>query len=336
MNRWTIEKINSWWDQQPWLMGANYVPSDAVNNIEMWRRETFNPSLIRQELGWAADVGMNTLRVFLSYAVWAHEGQQFLDTFEEFLQIAHECGHKVLPILFDDCAFDGGADPVYGPQPDPIPGVHNSRWVPSPGQAIQDDPAQTAACKAYLDAVIGAHRTDERIIAWDLFNEPGNTNRKINSLPLVIHAFQWARALNPAQPLTSGMWTFPDDLLPMNSIIAGLSDVISLHTYRNHEKTRALVEAAKANSGRPVWITEWLFRPRGDTIFENLPYFKEQKVGVWQWGLVQGRTQTHLDWSTWQIPNPSPDVWQHDLLYPDGTPYDPDEVALMRRLTGRK
>ncbi|MBE5787766.1 MAG: 1,4-beta-xylanase [Clostridiales bacterium] len=335
MQRWTKDAINAWWESQPWLVGANYVPSNAVNNVEMWKKDTFSPDLIRKELNWARELGMNTMRVFLSYTVWKAEGDAFLSTFDQFLSIAQACGMKILPILFDDCAFDGGADPFYGPQPDPVPGVHNSRWVPSPGARVQDDPAMAASCREYVDAVIGAHRTDERILAWDLFNEPGNSGRKLQSLPLMVHAFSWARSHDPIQPMCCSIWRMDEDWLGMNRVMAELSDVINLHCYANTEYTKQVIEHAAAASGRPIFVTEWLHRPAGNDPMQLWPYFKEKKIGAWQWGLVQGRTQTHLSWETMNggEKDDSPALWQHDLLLPDGRPYREEETALLKRLT---
>ena len=241
MKRWTAEKANAWYEKQPWLMGCNFVPSTAVNDVEMWSRDTFDPDTIRRELGWAHDAGMNTVRVFLSYTVWKAEGQVFLNHFDDFLQMAAENGMLVMPILFDDCAFDGGVDPVYGPQPAPVPGVHNSRWVPSPGFAVADDPEQTASCKAYVDAVVGAHKDDDRIVAWDLYNEPGNTGRKLLCLPLLVNAFAWARAWEPTQPLCCGLWAYTEEWKGLNRMMLELSDVINLHAYTPLEETKGLV-----------------------------------------------------------------------------------------------
>ena len=332
MERWSKEKANAWWQAQKWQMGANYVPSNAVNDLEQWRNETFSPEIIRRELTWAAQVGMNTLRVFLSYAVWKAEGQTFLDNFETFLSIAHSCGHRVMPILFDDCAFDYGADPVYGPQPDPDFNRHNGRWVPSPGFAASDDPAERPSLKAYVQAVILAHRNDSRILAWDLYNEPGNTNRKLACLPLLVETFRWARECDPVQPLSSGLYHYDEDWLGLNTVIAQLSDIINLHGYSSAEETISRVEAARKASGRPVIVTEWLHRPNGNTIHALLPWFKEHRIFVWQWGLVNGRTQTWLNWDITKNENNTTEPWQHDLLRADGTPYDVTEVELMRSL----
>jgi len=82
-------------------------------------------------------------------------------------------------------------------------------------------------------------------------------------------------------------------------------------------------------------VTEWLHRPNGNTIKDLLPWMKEEKIGAWQWGMIQGKTQTNLSWNTMGetgIPDANPALWQHDILYPDGTPYREEEVALYKKL----
>ncbi len=335
MERWSREKAAAWMAAQPWPVGANFLPSDAVNDIAMWMDATFSPDLIRRELGWAAQTGMNTVRVFLAYTVWEHEPQAFPANLDRFLDITAGQGIRVMPVLFDDCAFDRGADPVYGPQPEPKKGVHNGRWVPSPGAAAQDDPARAVSLAAYVDTVVGAHRDDPRILAWDLFNEPGNGGRGLASLPLLVTAFRRARAQNPSQPLTAAVWDHAPEQAGMNRVIADLSDIVSLHAYGSPEETRRLVLEAEAAYGRPVFVTEWMNRVTGNTYEALLPFFRERKTGIWQWGLVNGKTQTHLTWDSWKTPEREPEVWFHDLLRRDGTPFDPEEVRLIRSLTGR-
>lgn len=350
MKRWTAEKANAWYAKQPWLVGANYVPSTAVNDVEMWRRETFDPETIRKELGYAKAIGMNTVRVFLSYTVWKAEGQEFLDHFEEFLQIAAQNGISVTPILFDDCAFDGGKDPVYGPQPDPEPGMANGRWVPSPGYATADDPSQAVSLKEYVDAVISVHKDDERILMWDLYNEPGNrvgaqedTELRLPSLPLLVNVFAWARALEPVHPLSAGVWTpgWPG-WEAFNRIILELSDIVNMHSYSDLAYTRRIIEEAQAEN-RPIVMTEWLCRTLNCGVLTHLPYFKEQNVGSYMWSLVRGRTQTWINGMLWQDgavlgakkggDMAEQTVWHQDLLYEDGTPFDPAETELIKELT---
>lgn len=334
MKKWSEESIKKWWDAQKWQVGTNFFTSNAVNDIEMWMDATYDPERIRQDLSMLDWAGLNSVRVFLSYVVWKNEGSVFEKNFDNFLQIAADAGFTVVPILFDDCAFDNGSDPVYGPQPEPIYGVHNSRWVPSPGFAIQDDPNQLEACKDYVDAMVGAHSKDSRILFWDLYNEPGNTGRCEKCLPLLVKAFEWARAHDPIQPITSGAWNFEESFVNVNSTLFELSDIISIHTYSPIEVTRQRVEMAKRYN-RPVLVTEWLHRPLNNTYETHLPYFHQEKIGIWQGGAIQGRIQTHLNWDTMGkdgIPDPNPDLWQHDILYPDGTPYRQGEIDLIRSL----
>ena len=78
-SRWTEEKARTWYEQQPWLVGSNYIPSDAINELEMWQASTFNPTQIDKELGWAEDMGMNTMRVFLHDLVWQEDPTGFKD-----------------------------------------------------------------------------------------------------------------------------------------------------------------------------------------------------------------------------------------------------------------
>ena len=335
MQRWTAEEAQAWWAKQKWPIGINYVTSDAVNDVEMWMDATFHPALIEGELKLAAQLGLNSVRVFLSYAVWKHEREVFLQNFEAFLALAEKAGLSVMPILFDDCAFDFGKEPEYGPQPDPVPGVHNSRWVPSPGFRTQDDPEELAALEEYVRAVIGPHRADPRILVWDLYNEPGNSSRRDKALPLLKKAFEWARSCSPVQPLTAGVWKFTGNEA-VERWCAENSDVISLHAYTPYERTCELIAQYKEQN-RPLLITEWMHRPAGNTILTHLPLFHREKIGAWQWGMLQGKTQTNLSWSTMNggTPDPDPALWQHDLLRPDGTPYDPAETDLIAELSSR-
>lgn len=347
MERWTNQAANEWWQQQKWPLGINYVTSDAVNNVEMWMDATFNESLIKKELGMARKIGFNSVRVFLSYTVWANEGDRFLENFEKFLVLADHADISVMPVLFDDCAFDDGKDPVYGPQPEPIYGVHNSRWVPSPGAEVQDDPAQTDSLKAYVQTVIGTHKDDKRILVWDLYNEPGNgkpgeikpghRKRLDKALPLLKNTFEWARACFPTQPLTAAPWLYSESNRVVEEYCLSQSDVISFHSYHRIDRTLELIsEFAKEN--RPMMVTEWLNRIGGNTIESHLPVFCEKKIGAWQWGMIQGRTQANLSSSTVRggAPDPDPVLWQHDILYSDGRAYREEELVIIHNLSEKR
>ena len=116
-----------------------------------------------------------------------------------------------------------------GKQPRPVPGVHNSGWVQSPGCANVNDPARWGRLEKYVKEVITTFRDDKRILLWDLYNEPGNPKRGCKSLPLLRKVFEWARTVNPCQPLTSCLeWRTPEE---MRHFLLENCDVITFHSY---------------------------------------------------------------------------------------------------------
>jgi hypothetical protein len=344
---WPPERAAAWAREHPWLVGCNYIPSTAINQLEMWQAETFDPATIDRELGWAEGLGFNSVRVFLHDLLWEQDAPGFLARMDQFLAIAdrHKIGVVFVP-------FDAVWDPAprLGKQREPKPGLHNSGWVQSPGAKVLADPARQDALKPYVAGVVGRFRDDRRIHAWDLFNEPDNTNRSSYgrlepankpelSLALLRKTFAWARAVGPSQPLTAGVWqgrlTDPDRLSPINRYMLTQSDVISFHNYRPLAELKRDVEALK-RYGRPLLCTEYMARPAGSTFDPVLPYLKEQGVGAYNWGFVAGKSQTIYPWDSWQKPYAAePPVWFHDIFRPDGTPYIAAEVAFIRKVTGR-
>ncbi|HEX5915975.1 MAG TPA: hypothetical protein VFY54_22950, partial [Rubrobacter sp.] len=131
----------------------------------MWQADTFDPETIDRELGWAADLGFNSMRVFLHDLLWA-DSEALLGRVEQFLEVAES--HDIGAVLV---LFDGVWDPKPKPgkQREPRPHVHNSRWVQSPGAEILGDPGRHDELEPYVSGVIERFRSDARIHAWDLF-----------------------------------------------------------------------------------------------------------------------------------------------------------------------
>ncbi len=323
MHTWSSEKANAWYEQIKWQVGLNFVPSNAINPTDMWQKETYDEETIRREMAFAARAGYTSLRVFLPFIVWESEGEAFLQRFDAFLSIAAENGMTVMPVLFDDCAFDDGKDPVLGKQPDPIPWVLNGRWTPCPGFTIADDPTRQADLRAYVHAVVTRYREDPRILVWDLYNEPGNFKRSYKALPLLVNAFRWARECGPVQPLTAAPFLW-DNRDALTRAMVELSDVVSFHTYVPPEQTAEFV-AFLAEQNKPLLCTEWLNRGAANTFFNHLPYFAQNRISCWNWGCVAGKTLTHAN-------KKEPAVWLQDVFHPDGTPFDPAEMALLREM----
>jgi hypothetical protein len=321
---WSPEKAWKWYKSLSPIRGCNYLPRTAVNDTEMWQSKTFDPKTIDQELGWAKEAGYNSLRVFLQYLVWEHDPDGLKKRIDEFLALANKHGLTVTFVLFDDCAF-AGREPYLGKQEDPVPGVHNSGWVPSPGHNRVIDKRYWPKLKDYVTDLVGSYGKDPRVLAWDLYNEPGNSGMGEKSVPLVEAAFNWARLARPSQPLTVGVWERNSS---MSRPIMELSDIVSFHGYGPPDDMMAIIEICR-KVGRPVVCTEWLRRQVGCTFAAILPVFAKYNIGWYNWGLVAGRTQTYMSWGS-KKGDPMPKVWQHDIFHPDGTPYDPAEINLIR------
>jgi hypothetical protein len=347
--RWTEAHANAWYAQQPWPVGANFLPSTAINELEMWQAESFDPVTIDRELGWAEGIGMNTMRVFLHNLVWEQDPTGFDKRIDAFLTIAAR--HHIRPVfvIFDSC-WD--PNPKLGPQHPPIPGVHNSGWVQAPGTAILEDQAQHPRMEKYVKGVVGAFANDPRILAWDLWNEPDNGNdssyakgdpRNKNEIIIALlpQVFAWARSAKPTQPLTSGLWhgdwTSLATMPPLARIQIEQSDVVSFHNYGWPEDFEAHVKMLQ-QFHRPLICTEYMARGAGSTFDTVLPIAHQYRVGAINWGLVVGKSQTNLPWDSWQRPYVSdqPTIWFHDVFHPDGTPYRQREVEIIRNLTSAK
>src|SRR6266567_2754435 len=345
-DRWTEERANAWYGKQVWPVGANFLPSTAINELEMWQADTFDAPTIDHELGWAEGIGMNTMRVFLHNLVWEQDPEGFDKRIDTFLAIAAR--HHIRPIfvLFDSC-WD--PNPKLGPQHPPIPGVHNSGWVQAPGAKILADPTQFPRLERYVKGVVGAFAKDERVLAWDVWNEPdnGNDSSYVNGetktktdiiLGLLPQVFAWARSAHPQQPLTSGIWrgdwTTMATMLPMARVQMEQSDVISFHNYGWPEDFEAHVKMLE-QFHRPLLCTEYMARGAGSTFDTVLPIAKQHHVAAINWGLVVGKSQTNLPWDSWQRPyvRDQPTIWFHDVFHADGTPYRQREAELIRGLT---
>jgi hypothetical protein len=346
-SRWTPEQATAWYATQPWLVGCNYTPRTAINQLEMWQADTWDPKTIDQELGWAHELGFTSVRVFLHDLVWKNDRKGLLKRMDEFLALADKHKIGVMFVLFDS-VWD--PSPKAGKQRAPKPHVHNSGWVQSPGQDVLKDPARQDELKAYVQDVIGRFRNDRRIQVWDVFNEPDNLvpqykdvllSNKVEMAALLLRkTFVWAREVNPTQPLTSGVWigNWGDEakLSPTERCQLDESDVISFHTYDPLNGAEKCVQNLKRYQ-RPLLCTEYMARPRGSTFDPVLGSFKKQKVGAYCWGFVDGKTQTIYPWDSWDKKyTAEPQPWFHDILRGNGTAYDQKEVDYIRSLTKPK
>ena len=344
--RWSEERANAWYEHRPWLVGCNFIPSTAINQLEMWQAESFDPATIDRELGWAEGLGFTSVRVFLQNLLWEQDSSGFLQRMDRFLSIAQKHHIGVMFVLFDSC-WD--PDPKLGPQRAPKPFTHNSGWVQAPGREFMANPARLDELKTYVQGVVGRFKNDSRIDFWDVYNEPDNlndpayiklepTNKVHSAMILLQKTFVWAREMSPSQPLSSapwlGPWADPDKLRPMERLQLEQSDIITFHNYDGLDKLKPCVENLRRYH-RPIICSEYMARPVGSTFDPNLRYLKEQHVGAYNWGFVSGKTQTIFPWDSWKKAyTHEPPVWFHDIFRADGTPYKTQEVEFIRSLTG--
>ncbi|MGH7652410.1 MAG: 1,4-beta-xylanase [Gemmatimonadaceae bacterium] len=343
--RWTPQHARAWADSTGWLVGSNFAPSTAINQLEMWQATTFDTTTINRELGWAESLGMNTMRVFLHNLLWQQDSSGFLNRMDQFLTIAQR--HHIRPMFV---LFDAVWDPLphLGKQRAPIPHLHNSGWVQAPGAAILSDTMRYDELRGYVQGVVGRFAKDRRVVAWDIFNEPDNTNRPAYiayepidkpalTLILMRKAFAWAREEHPSQPLTAAPWlgdyVDPSRMRPATKFMLDNSDVVTFHSYDDSATVEKLITALE-RYGRPIICSEYMARPRGSTFQSILPIFARRHVGAINWGFVSGKTQTIYPWDSWTDEyTAEPKVWFHDIFHRDGTPYDSAEVRLIRSLT---
>lgn len=335
MERWNIEQANQWAEKHPFYFGANFTPSTAINQLEMWQKETFDPETIARELGFAEKIGMNIMRVYLHDLLWENDKEGFIKRIDQYLSIADSKGIKTMFVIFDDC-WNG--DFSLGPQPEPKPSTHNSGWLQSPGHAIVENPEQWPRLEHYVKELLERFKKDNRIALWDLYNEPGNgtdgddtddARRKNRSVPLLQAVFEWARSVEGlSQPLTVAHWHKNEEV---NRCIVANSDIVSFHCYKSPEEgLQMMIDNLKLQQ-RPMICSEYMARGSGSTFASCLPILKRHCSGAINWGLVTGKTQTKYPWG-WNAEKGIPPIWFHDIFNPDGSFLYPDEESTIMEI----
>ena len=349
--RWSVEKAQAWYDEQPWLVGCNYIPATAINQLEMWQKDTFDPETIDKELGWAKDLGFNTLRVYLHDLVWEQDPEGLYDRMDTFLNICKKYGIKVLFVFFDDCHRP---DPVIGEQPPCVKGFHNSGWAKSPARDLviryhdgQATDQEKKRLKDYVQKTMDHFKDDKRVLVWELYNEPGRSAED-KSIPLLMDAWRWAREINPSQPVCSSAEGSKGEVFI--DIARANSDVISFHCYNDSLLEGTIQEYVKI--GRPALCTEYMARPHS-TFQRALPILKKYHIAAYNWGFVSGKTGTIWPWSSKKGKDvyelrkhkehtvqpgelfPEPEIWFHDIYRIDGTPYSQTEIDFIKKMTGK-
>lgn len=327
---WTTEQANNWYENWGWLVGANFSPSTAINQLEMWQAESFDSETIDRELGYAGDIGFNSMRVYLHHLAWEQDAEGFKNRIKEYLDIAAKYGISTLFVFFDDC---WNSKYQAGKQPEPKLGIHNSGWLQDPGELIYSDPSLIETLETYVKDILTTFANDKRIVLWDLYNEPGNSGHGNKSLPLLEKVFQWGREVNPSQPLSVGVWNW--GLSELTDFQINNSDVITYHNYGDSDDHKNYIAEIRKHTSKPLLCTEYMARTRNSCFQNILPILKENNIAAYNWGLVDGKTNTKYEWETPISDGSEPKLWFHEVFRKDGTPYKQEEVDLIKKLTGK-
>lgn len=326
--KWNIEKAHQWSAQRGWLRGCNFIPSTAINQLEMWQGETFDTLTINRELGWAEQLGFNVMRVFLHHIAWEQDPEGFKDRMEKYLEISSRHDIQTMFVFFDDC---WNYNAKSGKQPSPKPGIHNSGWVQDPGQKGSSDTVLFPELELYVKDIMNHFAHDKRVVMWDLYNEPGNTSKADSvSIVLLKKVFQWARETKALQPLTSGIWNF--NLKQITAFQLANSDIISYHCYGDSLSHKKMIDTL-LQFNRPLICSEYMARPLKSTFQTILPLLKSNNIGAINWGFVSGKTNTIYGWNdSTHMDGSEPAVWHHDIYRKDKTPYSEGEIEFLKKL----
>lgn len=331
--RWSEKQAQEWGEKTTWMAGCDYITSDAINQIEMWSKDTYDEKQIDKELTWAEGIGMKTLRVYLSSVVYDNDAKGLKKRMDNFLSICQKHGIRPLFVFFDDC---WNAESKYGKQPEPKPGVHNSGWVQDPSVSLRSDTAALyPKMEKYVKDVLKTFGKDDRILLWDLWNEPGNSGHGLSTLPMLRRVVEWAREANPTQPVSIGLWKYTKDFAPLNAFQIENSDIITYHNYNDSIDHKTCIKYLQMLN-RPLVCTEYMARRNNSTFQTIMPILKREKVIAINWGFVSGKTNTIFAWDE-PMPNvKEPRLWFHDIFRQDGTPFSQKEVDFIKTMTGKQ
>lgn len=349
--RWSEEKIWNWYNKRPWIRGCNFMSSDCANRIDQWQEYGFEQRFetAKKELKLAAETGFNSIRIIPEFFVWEQEHDCFMKRFDRYIDEAYKNGISSMIVLGNDCMppkEEALKRMHLGEQKIDL-GYHGGRKVSQHGKfnehgySLFDEPEYEEKFLEYTKEIVTKYKNDERVIIWDVFNEPGNSNRHSLSLPLLKKMLKLIREINPIQPLTVGIWTQStnlENLLEIEKFGLENSDIISYHNYNSYANNIEELKNLK-QYGRPIINTEWLNRCGQNTVEEMFPLFFLEKVGCYNWGLVAGKYQTFEPWNAvWDNYKENPDnfkdfdftKWFHDLYRPSLNPYNPKEIELIK------
>ena len=345
--KWTCEQANAWYAKQGWLRGCNFIGSDCANRLDMWQKHNCEQKLktAERELALCQKIGFNTVRLWVTFDVYYAEPESFMEIFDRYIELCGKYGQKVMVVLSHEEDLPRGdvfVPKQMGEQAYAL-GEHQGR-IPMSEEELAKEPKHYMEFPELRDIyiemvqkIVRRYAKDERILCWNIMNEPGITigARTIDILKTL---FAVVRAEDPIQPLTADIWrgvTGGEIRSEEEKVALELSDIISFHSYQAYHK---LVKEIRFHQkqNRPLLLTEWLHRINHNDIHQVYPLLYITNVANYCWGFVVGKTQTNEPWSVmWEEwdrgegRNYDFTKWQHDLFRPNLRPYDPNEIELI-------
>jgi hypothetical protein len=291
-----------------WVKGAVFVPTKYVNEAQQW--DEYDPAINDRELHYAAIYGINCVRVYLHFDIYLKKKGALLKHIEDFLMRAGKYGIKTEFVFFDDCWNQPDAD-ILSPDykyPAPIFGVHNSRWLVSPGENVRQHYAEYRdRLQSYVQDIVNAHKDDKRIAFWETYNEPNNSPE---TKQLLKDSFDWIHETGTTIPLTATGNGFAGE---------PYSDFKSWHEYGGYDYT-----------GTPDSLNTECMNRSGQTIPGIVEHFKGQTgFIVWEFGI--GRDNCRFTWNE-NRDHPRKDETPkpfHGVVYPDGHPWSVADVKAL-------
>lgn len=304
-----------------WVQGAVFVPTNAVNQIQQWHQ--YDHDINDREMYYAHLYGINLVRVYIHNLLWEYDRDNLLANMEDFLQIADKYGMKVEVVFFDDCWNDYPEFRPNGDYPAPVFGKHNSQWVEGPGDAYKAkyndaDGVVKQKLEDYVKGVVSHFKDDERIAFWNVYNEPSNGESGLMNQvtkQIMNDSRIWIREVNPIHPMSSTGWQFSG---------GPFSDFITYHPYESNYPI-----PAEFGDRKEVLADEVMNR-----LTQSVPGvvsgFGDKGLGFVMWEFGIGRDNTRFYWGT--DVNPAKEEMEvpfHGIVYPDGHPWDVDDVKAM-------
>ena len=290
------------------VQGAVFVPTKYVNEAQQW--DEYDAAINDRELHYASVYGINCVRVYLHFDIYLKKKEALLADIGDFLTRADKYGIKTEFVFFDDCWNQPDAD-ILSPDykyPAPIFGVHNSRWIVSPGENVRQHYAEYKdRLKAYVQDIVNAHKDDRRIAFWETYNEPATS---AETKQLLQDSYDWIHKTGTTIPITATGSYYPGD---------HYSDFKSWHEYGNYDDT-----------GTPDSLCTECMNRQGQSVPGIVEHFRG-KTGFIMWEFGIGRDNCRFTWDEnrdhpRQDETPKP---FHGIVYPDGHPWSVDDVKAL-------